>query len=294
MKLFALILFFLLIKNIATAQDCFSCKNIPKGALFCDDFESDAPLMQRYFEYDNNNGDFVRKPGTGKNGSAGMQVSWQKGEVSAGNLKVAIGRNPIDYINRQAIQNNKDFTEIYWRLDVRYDENWEGGGADKLTRATALVGENWKQGFMAHIWSGSYPNQNYMVMDPASGLDATGNLKSTKYNDFPNLRWLGNKRGTVNLFSPENKGNWQCVVAHVKLNTPGKSDGIFELWVNGILQAGSYHLNWHGNYNEKPDSYKINAIFFENYWNAGSPKDQKRYFDNILISTEPIICDCGK
>lgn len=294
MKLSYLLLCLLVIQNIGSAQNCFTCKNIPKGTIFCDDFESGSPLRERYFEYDNNKGDFIRKPGIGTNNSAGMEVSWQKGEISAGSLKVAIGRSPIEYINRQAIQNKKDFNEIYWRLDVRYDENWEGGGADKLTRATALLGKNWQQGFIAHVWSGSYPNQNYLVMDPASGLDATGNLISTKYNDFSNLRWLGNKKGNLDLFSPENKGKWHCVVAHVKLNSPGKADGLFEFWVNGVLQAGNYNLNWQGNYNASPETYKINALFFENYWNAGSPKEQKRYFDNILISTEPITCACAK
>ena len=36
----------------------------------------------------------------------------------------------------------------------------------------------------------------------------------------------------------------------------------------------------------------INAVFFENYWNAGSPLTQERYFDNIIISTSRIGCGC--
>ena len=36
------------------------------------------------------------------------------------------------------------------------------------------------------------------------------------------------------------------------------------------------------------DDYAINAVFFENYWNSGSVKLQERYFDNIVISTQPI------
>jgi hypothetical protein len=31
-------------------------------------------------------------------------------------------------------------------------------------------------------------------------------------------------------------------------------------------------------------------VFFENYWNTGSPKLQERYFDNIVVSTQPIGC----
>ena len=82
------------------------------------------------------------------------------------------------------------------------------------------------------------------------------------------------------------------VVAHAKLNTPGLSDGIFEFWIDDKLQAGSYNLNWHGNWNADPKNYMINAVLFENYWNSGSPKLQERYFDNILVSSIPIKCDC--
>jgi hypothetical protein len=142
---------------------------------------------------------------------------------------------------------------------------------------------------MAHVWS----DGNYLSIDPASGIDESGTLKSTKYNDFANLRWLGSKKGTTDLFSDTNAGKWYCVIAHAKLNTPGQSDGIFEFWIDDVLQARSENLNWHGNWNANPDNYMINIIFFENYWNDGSPKLQERYLDNILISTNPIKCKCS-
>src|SRR2546427_7453343 len=43
---------------------------------------------------------------------------------------------------------------------------------------------------MAHLW-GDPPATGELLMDPASGTDAAGNLKTTKYNDFANFRWLG-------------------------------------------------------------------------------------------------------
>ena len=277
---------------IARAQICFTCSNAPDSTIFCDDFESEAPLSSRYFGYDDNNGEFIRMKGVGRDGSAGMRVKWQKGEVSAGGLQKAIGRVPEAGMNKAAFP-DRDFKEIYWRIDLKHEAGWEGGGGDKLTRATAIASKNWQQGFIAHLWSGGRaPDNNYLVMDPASGISEEGELVSRKYNDFQNLRWLGNQRGVFDLFSPENAGKWHCIVAHVKLNTPGKSDGIFEYWINDTLQAARYDLNWHADWNNKPDSYMINAIFFENYWNKGSVKDQERYFDNILISTAPIKCHC--
>jgi hypothetical protein len=269
-------------------KHCFTCETAPEGTIFCDDFESEASLKDRYFEYDDNGGDFVRMEKVGRDGSAGMRAIWQQGETSAGSLKKSFGRTPEEYIGNHAALPEKDFKEIYWRIDVKRQAGWKGGGADKLTRAIVFAGPNWSEGMMAHIWS----SENYLVLDPASGIDENGTIKSTKYNDFANLRWLGNKKGTTDLFSDANAGKWYCVVAHVKLNTRGLSDGVFEFWIDDKLQAGSYNLNWHGNWNADPKNYMINAVLFENYWNKGSPQLQERYFDNILISSKPIKCDC--
>lgn len=271
-----------------TRSNCFSCDTFPEGTIFCDDFENPAALPDSYFEYDNDNGDFVREPTAGRGGSAGMRVTWQAGEVEAGSLKKSFGGTPDNYIGRNASFPDKHFKEIYWRIDVQRQAGWKGGGADKLTRAMVFTGPGWSQGMIAHIWS----NNHFLVMDPASGISEDGVLRSTRYNDFRNLRWLGNKKGTTNIFDDSNAGKWYCVTGHAKLNTPGLSDGIFEFWIDDTLQAGSYNLNWHGNWNADGKKYGINAVFFENYWNKGSPKLQERYFDNILISTKTIKCNC--
>ena len=280
--------------SVAAEKPCFTCADTPEGVIFCDDFESNDPLENRYFEYNSQDGSFVRMEGVGVDSSAGMRVRWAKGQVTAGDLKKSLGRSPDPYRQATAASPDETFTDIYWRIDVRYQEGWTGGGADKLSRATTLL-DGWRQGMIAHVWSGGKPETyNFMTADPASGIDTEGNVVSTKYNDFDNLRWLGSARGNTDLFSEENAGKWHCVVAHARLNSPGESDGIFEFWINGVLQARKENLNWHGAYNSDPENFGINAIFFENYWNAGSPKEQERYFDNIVIATEPLDCQCNE
>lgn len=277
------------------AQNCLPCdsiRNLP-GIIFCDDFESEEPLRNRYFGYDPDDGEFIRMKGAGRNASFGMRVRFQEGEVEAGVLQKAIGRSP-DPGMKHASMADSTFKEIYWRIDIRHQQGWEGGGGDKLSRATVIASKNWQQGMIAHVWSGGRPQtSDYLVMDPASGIGLNNKLVSTRYNDFKNLRWMGGAQGKIPLFRNDQTGKWYCIVAHVKLNTPGQEDGIFELWVNGELENARYDLNWHGTWNDQKDSYGINAVFFENYWNKGSVKEQERYFDNILISTKPITCDCS-
>jgi hypothetical protein len=272
-------------------QQCFVCSDTLPGTIFCDDFESTSPLSDRYFEYGDANGGFVPMAGIGRDGSTGMRVKWQAGQVGAGGFKKSLGRTPDNYIGNHAVNPTTDYDEIYWRIDLRTQLGWQGGGADKLTRATTLANSNWAQGMIAHIWSAGTDNE-FLVIDPASGIDTDGNLVTTSYNDFANLRWLGAKVGNIDLFSTENSDKWYCIEAHAKINTIGTNDGILEFWINDTLQAGSYNLNWHGDWNADSLNYFINAIFIENYWNNGSPVEQERYLDNFVISTNRIGCNC--
>lgn len=139
----------------------------------------------------------------------------------------------------------------------------------------------------AHVWGAGPPNQNYLYIDPASGTDTAGNLRTTRYNDFPNMRWLGAAGGITPIFDSSHVGQWHCVEAHANLNDAGQSNGIFEMWINDALEAQRTDMNWVGSYN----AYGINTIMFENYWNTGSPVQQERYFDNIVVSTQKIGCE---
>ncbi len=270
-----------------TSLTCFTCADAPAGTIFCDDFE-DGTLSGKYFEVSNK----LKMAEVGKAGSKGLRATFQPGTSSeAGSLKKSFGKTPDLYIGNPPLNQNTDYDEIYWRIDVRMQPGWYGGGAAKLSRVTTMATENWSQGMIGHIWSGGGSPDNYLIMDPASGIDLNGNLVTTKYNDFANLRWLGSKAGNIDLFSPENAGKWFCIETHVKLNTPGSSDGIMEFWINGIKQAGTYDMNWHADWNSDPNNYKLNTILIENYWNAGPPEVLERYFDNFVISTERIGCD---
>ena len=288
---FLILLLIFQILAIPVYSQCFSCKNAPVGTIWCDDFEEDIPFNQKYFEYINNGGDFIRLEKIGRDSSYGMRVKWQAGEVGAGSLSKSFGKTPDSYIGKNAAHPAEIFDEIYWRMDVKSQTGWMGGGPAKLSRAMCLANSNWAQGMMAHLWSGG-TNDWYLGMDPASGIALDGTLKSTKYNDFNNLRWLGFKPGKTPLYHENNSDKWFCIVGHVKLNKPGQKDGVFEFWINDTLQASSSNLDWHSTWNNNPNNMHINAIFFENYWNDGSPVDQERYFDNLVISKQPIPCSC--
>jgi hypothetical protein len=245
------------------------------AVIFYDDFAS-APQVggARYLEYDTAHDGFVWSPDGGLRGGA-MRCQFAKGQVTAGGLKVLFGRNPLG----RGIRREETFNEIYWRLYVKHEKGWEGNPA-KLARATCLAGEDWSQGLIAHVWGGK---GDVLCIDPATGI-RDGVKTTVHYNDFDHLKWLGLRNGQTPIFSPAESGRWVCVESHVKLNRSRQSDGVFELWVDGKLEASRTNLDWHGTWN----AYAINAVFLENYWNTGSLKRQARWFDDFVISTRAI------
>jgi uncharacterized protein YjdB len=261
------------------------CASPASSWIWCDDFSQDR--LGSYFEYDASGGNFARASGVGVDGTFGMRARFNVGQVGAGSLKLAFGRTPSSYF-RPVDNGTSNYRDLYWRVFLRNAPNWTGGGGDKLGRMVIFAGANWAEALIAHVWSGAAGSSgiNNLVIDPASGTDTQGNLRTTGYNDFPNLRWLGAVQGTTPLFGGSQIGQWHCVETHVSVNDAGQSNGVFEFWINGTLQARSANLNWVGSYN----AYGLNALFLENFWNNGSPQQQERYFDNLVVSTQRIGC----
>ena len=266
------------------AGECQNWQTAHPEWIFCDDYEDGTALVRtgRYFEYDDNNGDFVVTDGAGYNGSYGMRVKWQSGEVEAGSLHLAFGRNPGGGMSN-GIRTGEDFREIYYRTYLKLQSGWSGYPF-KLSRATVISGSDWSQAMIAHLWT---DGSAALAVDPASCVSG-GTVQCVGYNDFSHLKWLGLVNGTTPLFDGQSAHNdrWYCIETHVKLNDPGQSNGIQEYWINGNLEAQKTGLDFVGTYT----GYGLNAVFLENHWNTGSPKLQERYFDNFVVSTERIGC----
>jgi hypothetical protein len=251
--------------------------------IFCDDFEDPGPLVVegRWFEHGDDEGQFLAVDGVGLGGSRAMQAFFETGDVDAGSLKLGFGRNPVGYMN-QGIRPDEDFREIWYRMYLFNEDGWTGDPA-KLSRATVFSSpDDWSQAMIAHLWG---DGQEHLLIDPVRCVE-NGQVICQDYNDFDNMIWLGNLSGITPIFSTAESGQWRCIEAHVRLDDPGQANGVQEFWIDGQLEARRDDLEFVGDYGE----YAINAVFFENYWNDGSVQDQMRWFDNIVVSTQPIGC----
>jgi hypothetical protein len=238
------------------------------ATIWYDDF--DGPQKA----YGESSGDLDDKVAFGNTGKS-MHCLYEKGSQGKGNRKVFFGDSPIG----RPVRKGEVFTDVYWRIYVLHPHGWTGGGPDKMSRATSFASGKWNQAMISHVWGG-----DGLTLDPASGVRGD-RVVTTQYNDFANLHWLGNRPpAPFPMYSPEEMGWWVCVEVRAKLNTPGQADGLNQLWIDGKFQTERKNLDWRGSY----AGHGINAVFLEAYWNKGSPVTQSRWYDNFVISTNPI------
>ncbi|GAA5219673.1 hypothetical protein [Membranihabitans marinus] len=242
------------------------------AVIWYDDFSTEKLYMEQRGGIDKN-----MKYGV-SGGSA--DFGFNAGDVTGrGDRKVAFGDFPN---SSNTVRSEESFDDIYWRIYVKHELGWRGAPA-KVSRATSIVASDWSQAMILHLWSSG--DRDNVSLDPASGVKGQADTIITKkYNDFDNLIWLGNMSSEFELTSTKESGYWIPVEVRAKLNTPGNSDGVMELWIDGRLEVVNTELNFRGSYIE----HGINAVFLESYWNSGAIKKQGRWFDNFVISTQPI------
>jgi hypothetical protein len=86
------------------------------------------------------------------------------------------------------------------------------------------------------------------------------------------------------------RGKWYCLELMLKNNTPGKKDGQIKAWLDGVQIGKIEKLRF-----RDVSAVKIRLFTVDYYFGGGnvsdtSPKDQRIYIDNYIVSTKPIGC----
>ena len=118
--------------------------------------------------------------------------------------------------------------------------------------------------------------------NPLAGLTPIGTYcyhadMKGQYGDI--WPWLNGYRG----FLENNR--WYSIEQYLKLNTPGKKDGIIRAWVDGRLAFEKTDIRF-----RHVDKLKIEQVWM-NVYHGGtrpSPYDQHLYIDNVVIARKYI------
>ena len=271
------------------ANECANWQIDHPDWIWCDDFEDALTLSQKYggngLNIGANPNTMTRTTVASASGATSLRMRWNAGEINAGDFRRNFGRVPYTAsANDTGVGPyfNEDFTEIYYRFATMHPTDFVGW-PDKSSRAFSVatdVGNQWgPQAMVAHIWAAT-PGSSFLQIDPASGVDTSGTLLTTQWNDFGNFRWLGLQDLTV----PYLKGQWHSVEVHVKLNTVGLADGVHEVWIDDQLAVSRTNIDWTSTWRD----FGINGVQIESFWGAGSSVEQERYFDAFVISRSRI------
>lgn len=266
----------------SATNECMNWQTAHPDWIFCDDFEDSTALVRsgRYSDLStpDSGGSLSVVNTVGYNSSKGLSALFVPGNDQFGSLMLAFGRNPA-FSN--GIRTSENFREIYYRIYMKLQDGWIGQ-PDKLFRAIVFSNSSWGSAMMAHLWS---TESNYLDLDPTS-CTSGGTVQCDSWNQADRYSWIGFRQGTTPIFDGQSSHNdkWYCIEAHVKLNDAGQSNGVFEYWIDGNLEAQVTGLNLVGTYT----AYAINAVTIENYGCGNLNHNQYRYFDNLVVSTRRI------
>lgn len=98
------------------------------------------------------------------------------------------------------------------------------------------------------------------------------------YTYWPDMRGrYGNVLTQSSRKVPLVGGEWQEVVFHLRLNTPGRADGSQTVWINGVKQLDQQDMRW-----RSTTDLRLNEIRFDNYM-PGGLRTQHVWVDDVTV-----------
>lgn len=153
--------------------------------------------------------------------------------------------------------------EIWYRVWIYYPEGFDftnNGIGVKTLRIHTHSADGSHQGYFDLL-----SNKSHLT----TVIEHSNNKEFTTNN--PNWRSIGSKVTT---------GVWHALEMYAKLSSvSGK--GIYRLWMDGELI-----LEDTASANLKTSGSKADFAYLWSYFNGGSPKDQKAYVDDVIITNE--------
>lgn len=168
--------------------------------------------------------------------------------------------------------------ECYVRYYVRFDPGFDfvkGGKLPGLVGGQANTGghiPNGRDGWSARLmWRSGGRVVQYLYHPDQKGV----------WGD--DLDWATD--GEPCRFVP---GTWHCVETCVRMNTPGKHDGVLRSWFDGALALETATIR----FRDVPE-LQIDGFYFSTFFGGGDlswapPEDQYAQFDDFVLAGGPI------
>jgi hypothetical protein len=184
-------------------------------------------------------------------------------------------------------------TEVYFSYKVRMNTNFDyvkGGKIPGLCGGNCVAGGRPVTNAAPDPKGNNNPNGKALGWSARSMWRAGGNVVQYTYTANKTTKWGVDYRYLENNSTPFSlaDGKWHTIEHYVKMNTVGKSDGVFKAWFDGKEAVNVSTLRYRDD-----TSFAVDQIFFTTFF-GGNTKDfasskiEYSYFDDIILSTSPI------
>lgn len=203
---------------------------------------------------------------------------------------------------------NADYEEVYLRLWLKTQSNWQSvaGASSKVFRIQHYDGSgnifaNFSDGTNAPIAlillgqmgsSVNYPNTAAFI--PAMRCDP----QSTYYYCNASPAWMQNDIANYmdtsthpTILKSWGDGNWHRWDLHLKMNTVGSNNGIFEMWIDGNQLISKTDAQWRSSGSSASVGWNLLSIGGNSNNSFATQADQWYAIDDIVISTTQILGD---
>jgi hypothetical protein len=152
--------------------------------------------------------------------------------------------------------------EIWLRVWSKFDGgiSWPNRG-QKIAILNLTDGSSWTRHYQVYVY---VDPRGYYAVDHS-------NLREWQFHGLPQ---------NVGEAAPVRLDQWDKLKLHVRLNSPGRADGVVRLWVNDELKAYHQDLNI-----REGTSYGINKLNLSTYATQASPSDGTQWHDEIALAT---------
>lgn len=254
----------------------------PADVLLLDEFEHERASAGTHRGPAESRRTFSWVPNEGMGVSGALRAEMIPGRDGTAKMRVYFGGNPANARAGAA----DEYAEIWWRVYLRHDAAAAVENA-ALARLLGVTGSSGPRAMEASVSSDS--GGALRILAQATGVSESrrGSAAARAAAET-----LGTRLGSSRVLNRNEAGRWICIESRVRLNDPGKTNGAFDLWVDGRRECALTGLRW----NRGGGSGRLNTLILESGPSGKTSRIANIWLDNLVVAAAeigPVVVSAG-
>jgi len=278
--------------DIASVDLQTTAASVPLGGtIYSTGFGVDV-VTSDWFFYDSNGGKLVVTDGVLRHTSTQADGTAQQGRAMVGFGKLPPSGTPFTYKVPAGVNGTRKYDDVTITFPHKIKSPWTNAAGHQVLCAISVFADDVANGSVgqeaARLDVYMDPTGTTFGLEPRNGVDPDDQdaLLVTQYDDVANSSFQGFGAGAIEPYAAAYEDQTTEFKIRLKLNQFGDTNGIAELWINGILDCERTNLNLRREYSD----YGINGLALIRHWtDVGCPSDTEvSEFDSLLIVSNTV------